>query len=130
MPTEVEAALSAGRSLSPERLVAAFQPHRYSRTEQLWSTFGHSFTDADVLFVTGIYSSGEAPREGITGKLVADVVVSANPDADVRYVPELDDLVDSLVDELQPGDLLMTLGAGDLTTIADRVLRGLEKKQL
>ena len=125
LPTEVEAALAAARSLSPKRLVAVFQPHRFSRTEQLWSTFGDSFTDADVLIVTGIYSSGEAPREGITGQLVAGVVSSSHPDADVRYVESLDDVVTALEAELVEGDLCLTLGAGDLTAIPDRVLANL-----
>ncbi len=128
LPTEVEAALSAGRSLAPDRLVAVFQPHRYSRTEQLWSTFGNSFTEADVLLVTGIYSSGEAPREGITGKLVANAVTDAHPELDVRYVESLEDVTAELVAELVPGDLCMTLGAGDLTTIADDILAGLASK--
>lgn len=126
LPTEVEAALAAGRSLGPGRVVAAFQPHRYSRTEQLWSTFGDSFTDADVLFVTGIYSSGEKPRPGITGELIVKVVSEAHPEADVRYVESLDDLIPAVVAELQAGDLFMTLGAGDLTNTPDEILAGLE----
>ncbi len=122
LPTEVAAALAGGRSTAPERLVAAFQPHRYSRTEQLWSTFTDSFNDADVLFVTGIYTAGEAPRPGISGRLIADDVSAAHPDLDVRYVEKLDDLVGDLADELTAGDLCMTLGAGDLTKIPDRVI--------
>ncbi|MEM8926510.1 MAG: UDP-N-acetylmuramate--L-alanine ligase [Actinomycetota bacterium] len=128
LPTEVEVAIAAGRSLGPDRLVAVFQPHRYSRTEQLWSTFADSFTGADVLVVTGIYSSGEQPRPGITGRLVADAVSDAHPEADVRYVETLDDAVALLGGELRAGDLCMTLGAGDLTTIPDRVLAALAER--
>lgn len=128
LPTEVEAALSAAKSLNPARLVAAFQPHRYSRTEQLWSTFGNSFGDADVLYVTGIYSSGEKPRPGITSQLIVDVVSEANPEADIRHVESLEDLTAALVAELRSGDLCITLGAGDLTTIPDKVLAGLEQR--
>ena len=128
LPTEVEAALAAARSLAPARLVAVFQPHRYSRTEQLWSTFADSFAEADVLFVTGIYSSGEAPREGITGGLIVDAVTAQHPDADVRYIEALDDLVDALDEELVEGDLCLTLGAGDLTTVPTTVLRRLEER--
>ncbi len=128
LPTEVEAALAAARSLAPQRLIAVFQPHRYSRTEQLWSTFSNSFTEADVLIVTGIYSSGEAPRPGITGALVADAVTSSNPEADVRYVESLDDVVEALAGELTAGDLCLTLGAGDLTAIPDQVLAKLEER--
>lgn len=129
LPTEVEAALAAAESLQPKRLVAVFQPHRYSRTEQLWSTFGDCFVLADVLFVTGIYSSGEKPRPGVTGELVADSVRSAHPDADVRYVEHLDDVVAQLVTELNEGDLCLTLGAGDLTTIPEHVLAALREER-
>jgi UDP-N-acetylmuramate--alanine ligase len=128
LPTEVEAALAAARSLSPSRVVAAFQPHRYSRTEQLWSTFGDAFTAADVLFVTGIYSSGETPRPGINAELIVQVVAEHHPDADVRHVESLDDLVPAMLAELRDGDLCITLGAGDLTRIPDRLLSGLQRR--
>ncbi len=126
LPTEVAAALAAGQSTNPGRLVAAFQPHRFSRTEQLWSTFTDSFGDADVLFVTGIYSAGEAPRPGINGKLIVDDVSASHPELDIRYVEELDDLVGALAAELRPEDLCMTLGAGDLTTLPDRIIAAIE----
>lgn len=128
LPTEVEAALAAAASLQPGRVVAVFQPHRYSRTEQLWSTFGDSFVLADVLIVTDIYSSGERPRPGVTGELVVNAVRSAHSEADVRYVAELGEVVDHLAGELRPGDLCLTLGAGDLTTIAEQVLAALEDR--
>jgi len=125
LPTEVQAALAAGRSTNPKRLVAVFQPHRYSRTEQLWDSFGTSFAEADELIVTGIYSSGEKPREGITGKLIADIVEKEDSSANVTYIESLDDVVTHLVATLIDGDLCMTLGAGDLTEIPDQVLKGL-----
>lgn len=128
LPTEVDAALQAAASTEPQRLIATFQPHRYSRTEQLWSSFTNSFVGADVLFVTGIYSSGEAPRPGISGSLIADDVAKAHPNADIRYVESLDDVVTALADELVPGDLCLTLGAGDLTTIPDRVIAAIEAR--
>ena len=126
LPTEVASALAAARSLGPQRIVTIFQPHRYSRTEQLWSTFTDSFTETDVLIVTGIYPSGEKPRPGVSGRLVADAVSTAHPEADVRYVETLDALPAVLIDELRPGDLCLTLGAGDLTTVPDVVLSRLE----
>ena len=128
LPTEVEAAIAAARSLEPERLVVAFQPHRYSRTEQLWSTFGDAFARSDVLFVTGIYPSGETPRPGITGELIVQVVTDHHPDADVRYVEALDDLPAALLAELRAGDLCLTLGAGDLTKVPDRLLPELRQR--
>ena len=128
LPTEVEAALSAAKSTKPQRLVTVFQPHRFSRTEQLWSSFGDSFTDADLLVVTGIYSSGEKPRPGITGDLISGLVMEKNPDSNVRYIEHLEDVVSFLVEELREGDLCMTLGAGDLTDVPDHVLKVLEGK--
>ncbi len=128
LPTEVMAALEGARSLGPDRLVAVFQPHRYSRTEQLWSTFGDAFVDADVLVVTGIYSAGEAQREGVGGHLIADLVASRHSDADVRHIEDLDDVVDMLASELRPGDLCLTLGAGDLTMVPDRLLARLQQR--
>ena len=126
LPTEVEAAIAAAQSLSPDRLVVAFQPHRYSRTEQLWSTFGDAFRGADVLFVTGIYSSGEAPRPGISGELITQIVTDQHPEQDVRYVEELDDLPAALLAELRSGDLCLTLGAGDLTRIPGELFEVLQ----
>jgi UDP-N-acetylmuramate--alanine ligase len=128
LATEVEAALSGAASLEPSRLVAVFQPHRYSRTQDLWNTFTMSFALADLLVVTGIYSSGEDPREGISGELIANDVRGNNPAADVRFIESLSDVTAFLVSELRSGDLCLTLGAGDLTNIADDVLAGLGRR--
>lgn len=129
MPSATSVGLAAARSLEPGRLVVVFQPHRYSRTEQLWNTFGDAFVNADVLFVTGIYSSGESPRPGISGELIADVVRQNHPDQDVRYVEDLADLPSVVVPELQAGDLCMTLGAGDLTAMPDVLIADLARGQ-
>ncbi len=130
LPTEVEAALAAARSTTNGRVVTVFQPHRYSRTEQLWSSFTNSFGDTDLLVITGIYSSGEKPRPGITGRLIADDVQAAHPDAEIRYVESLDDVATLLLAELRSGDLLMTLGAGDLTTLPTRLVPALENRSV
>jgi UDP-N-acetylmuramate--alanine ligase len=122
LPTEVRAALAAGRSGGWSRVVAVFQPHRYSRTQALWEEFATAFDQADVLVLTDIYPAGEAPRPGVTGELLLDAVSAARPDLAVRWAPTLDDVVDVLADELRSGDLCMTVGAGDVTTLADRVL--------
>lgn len=122
LPTEVRAALAAGRSGGWNRVVAVFQPHRYSRTEALWEEFATAFDDADLLVLTDIYPAGEAPRPGVTGELLLDAVRAARPGAELRWCPTLDDVVDTLCAELRPGDLCMTVGAGDVTTLADRVV--------
>jgi UDP-N-acetylmuramate--alanine ligase len=103
-------------------VVAVFQPHRYSRTEALWPDFADAFAGADVLVVTDIYPAGEPVRPGITGQLIVDAVQGAHPDREVRYAPSLDDAAAELQRILQPGDLCLTLGAGDLTTLPGRFL--------
>ncbi len=121
LPTEVAAALAAGRDTAPERLVAVFQPHRYSRLAALARQFGSSFVDADVLAVTDVYSAGETPIPGVSGKAVVDAVLADDPTRSVAYLPRREDLVAYLVGRLRPGDLCLTLGAGDLTTLPDEV---------
>jgi UDP-N-acetylmuramate--alanine ligase len=81
-----------------------------------------------VLLVTGIYSAGEAARPGISGRLIADDVARAHPEQDVSYVEGLDDVVATLGSVLRPGDLCLTLGAGDLTAVPDRVRAALEER--
>ncbi|MFZ6005972.1 MAG: UDP-N-acetylmuramate--L-alanine ligase [Actinomycetota bacterium] len=128
LPTEVSAALAAARAGAWRRVVCCFQPHRYSRTESLGHTFADAFVDADVLVVTDVYPAGEPPRPGVTGKLVLDAVLDAHPWAHVAWMPRLDDVVDYLVGTLGPGDLCITLGAGDLTSVPDRVLERLGRR--
>ena len=129
LPTEIAAALAAARAGEWRRVVCCFQPHRYSRTESLWRTFAHAFVDADLLVVTDVYPAGEAPRPGVTGKLIVDAVLDAHPWAQVAWIPSLDDAARYLVDRLRPGDLCVTLGAGDLTTLPDRLIALLEASE-
>lgn len=122
-PEKVAAALATARVGLPSRVVAVFQPHRFSRTEALWREFGPSLSDADVLIVTGIYAAGEPPRPGISGQLIAQAVRDARPGADVRYAETLDEAELILREELRAGDLCITLGAGDVTGLASRFLK-------
>jgi UDP-N-acetylmuramate--alanine ligase len=122
LPGEVAPALAAAVDGGWGRVVCVFQPHRYSRTEALWADFADAFAGADLLAVTEIYAAGEQPRPGVTGRLVADAVRDAHPGARVEWVPERADLVAFLRRELRPGDLCLTLGAGDLTTLPDELL--------
>ena len=128
LPTEVEAALAAAGDGGWGRVVCVFQPHRYSRTAALWQDFAQSFESADVVIVTDIYSSGETPRPGITGKLIVDAILDANPWASVAWMPRLDDAAAWLTAKLQEGDLCLTLGAGDLTGLPDQVIARLEHR--
>ncbi len=122
LPGEVAPTLAAAREGGWERIVCVFQPHRYSRTEALWADFADAFSDADVLVVTEIYAAGEPSRPGVTGRLVADAVRDAHPSARVAWVPDRAGVVDFLRAELRAGDLCLTLGAGDLTTLPDELL--------
>ena len=123
-PEKVAAALATARCGSWSRVVAVFQPHRYSRTEALWREFGPSLSEADLLIVTGIYAAGEQPRPGVSGSLIARAVRDLRPAADVRYVETLDEAELILREELRSGDLCITLGAGDVTNLASRFLKG------
>ena len=128
LPTEVAAALEAGASGPWRRVVAVFQPHRYSRTEALGRDFADAFGPADVLAVTDVYPAGEAPRPGVSGKLVVDALLDAHPWAEVAWLPTLDDVLHWLSATLRPGDLCLTLGAGDLTSLAPRIVAALEAR--
>jgi UDP-N-acetylmuramate--alanine ligase len=122
LPSEVRAMLAAARDGGWERVIAVFQPHRYSRTKALWQAFGDAFTDADVVIITDVYGAGEAPIPGVSGELVADAVREAHPGKDVRYVPGRHQLRQVIEELVQPGDLCFTLGAGDLTSLPDELL--------
>jgi UDP-N-acetylmuramate--alanine ligase len=123
LPTEVRAALAAARDGGWRRVVCVFQPHRFSRTAALWRDFADAFTGADLLVVTDIYASGEAPRPGVSGKLIVNAVLGAHPQSRVAYLPHRQNWAPYLRQVLRPGDLCLTLGAGDLTTLPDELLR-------
>lgn len=122
LPAEVEAALMTARAGGWNRVVATYQPHRYSRTEAHGREFANSFDAADVLVLTDIYPSGEAPRPGVTGRILLDAVNEADPGRAMHWQPKLDDVAGFLDEQLRPGDLCLTLGAGDLTTVPDQVI--------
>ena len=122
LPSEVRAALSAARDGGWQRVVAVFQPHRYTRTAELWEDFGPAFRGADVVVTTDVYGAGEAPKPGITGQLVADSVRRALPGVPVYYAAGRDELRRRVAALLEAGDLCCTLGAGDLTSLADELM--------
>ena len=125
-PTEIEATLAAAHSMFPAaRIVAAFQPHLYSRTRDFADAFGVSLASADLAYVTDVFPAREAPIPGITGETVVAALERAGL-REVRYVAEVGALPEALLDELRPGDVLLTLGAGSIEDVGQTVLDGLE----
>jgi UDP-N-acetylmuramate--alanine ligase len=122
LPTEVAAAIAAAKAGGWQRVVCAFQPHRYTRTAALWRDFGDAFSDADVLAVTDVYAAGQEPIPGVTGKLIVDAVLDDDPWRQVAWLPEREHLRRYLAGRLRPGDVCLTLGAGDLTSLPDELL--------
>jgi UDP-N-acetylmuramate--alanine ligase len=126
LPTEVAATLRAAREGGWRRVIAVFQPHRYTRTARLWRDFADAFVDADTVVLTDVYPAGEAPQPGVSGRLVLRAVLDAHPSQPLMYLPRRADIVDHALGFAHPGDVLLTLGAGDLTTVPDEWLRASE----
>jgi UDP-N-acetylmuramate--alanine ligase len=118
-PTEIAATVAAGRLGGWDRVLAVFQPHRYTRTAELAPQFGAPLAGADRVIVTDIYGAGETPQPGVNGRLVAEAVAAAG--GDVEYIPALADVTDRVGAELGPGDLVLLLGAGDVNSLADPI---------
>ncbi|HOK14027.1 MAG TPA: UDP-N-acetylmuramate--L-alanine ligase, partial [Candidatus Kapabacteria bacterium] len=116
-PTEVKAVLKAARNSWNRRIVAAFQPHTYTRTMHLHEQFAASFDDADVIIITDVYPAREQPIEGITGKLIADGAMKYGH-KNVLYIPTLDELRRQLSDILKDGDVFITIGAGNICNLS------------
>lgn len=121
LPSEIEAVIAAARLQNPKRLIVAFQPHRFSRTKELHEQFSESFNGSDEVIVTEIYPAGEAPIAGITAQLIVNDVEKNSPNQKISYIPNRNELVRYLANELQPGDTLLTLGAGDVTKLSDEL---------
>jgi UDP-N-acetylmuramate--alanine ligase len=122
-PTEVRATLSAARTLDARRIVACFQPHLFSRTRELAREFGRALTIADVVVVVDVYPARERAEDfpGVSGLLVAEATADAAPGRTVVWAPSFDDAERRLRDELGPGDVLLTLGAGNVDELAARL---------
>jgi len=127
-PTEVQASISAARNgWNEKRIVAVFQPHLYSRTQKMYQEFGLSFFDAEVLVVTDVYPSREEPIEGVNGKLIADTAKKYGH-RDVHYVEDKNQLPPKLEEISQPGDIIITMGAGDIYRYCEKFVTQLEKQ--
>ena len=118
-PTEIAATLAAARAHGGKRVVAVFQPHRYTRTASHWRSLGESLGTADVVVLTDVYGAGEVAIPGVTGKLVVDALAEAWPGTRAIYLPHRADLASFLAREVREGDLVLTMGAGDVTMVAE-----------
>jgi len=124
-PTEIAAVIAAARAGLDRRVVVVFQPHRYSRTRDLLDDFGTTLGGADEIVLTDIYAAGEAPIAGVTAEVVEQVVrKSGRP---VTLVKTLDDIPAAVARLAKPNDLVITLGAGSIGTMPDRILAELRR---
>jgi len=121
-PSEVDAAIAAALETASGRVIAAFQPHLYSRTRYLSHEFAVALSRADAVCVTEIYASREEPVEGVSGKLVVDALAEVRPGATVGWTPRLDDAVSFVAARAEPGDVAVTIGAGDIDSAARRLV--------
>ncbi len=125
LPGEVAAVLATAREGGWGRIVCVYQPHRYTRTATLWRDFGMAFAAADLVVFTEVYAAGEQARPGISGKLLVDSLLTAEPYKRVAWFPHRRELRSYLERELRPGDLCLTLNAGDLTTLPAELIGAL-----
>ncbi len=123
-PTEIAATLQTARSIRPKRLVVLFQPHRYTRTKMLQDDFGKVLQVADKVFVADVYPASETPIEGISGATIVEAMRRHGP-VEARYLPELAKAHHTVGNMLQPGDLLLTLGAGNVHEAGTKITRDL-----
>ena len=126
-PTEVSATLRAIKNGWDRRLVAVFQPHLYSRTQDLYEDFARSFLISDVLLVTDVYPAREEPIAGVTGELITNMAKSMGHE-NVYWVEDKKRLVAAMKALVEPGDLVITMGAGDIWRICDKYAAMLEKE--
>jgi UDP-N-acetylmuramate--alanine ligase len=123
-PAEIQATLDAAKNGFGRQVIAVFQPHRYTRTRALLPEFSTAFYQADRVFVTEIYPAGEAPIEGVSGRQIADGV-TGHGHRHVTYVADKSDLAGAVLAAAQPGDLVVTLGAGDIWRVGEDILEHL-----
>jgi UDP-N-acetylmuramate--alanine ligase len=127
-PTEIKATVGAAREAGFDRVWVVFQPHRYTRTEALAREFASAFDQADRVVMMDVYSAGETPIPGVTGKTLVDAVLSHKPRTRMAYLPHRTEVPLFLARELREGDLVMTMGAGDVTVMGPEIARALAAK--
>ena len=127
VPTELEVTLDVARRTDHRRVLAVFQPHRYSRTLALWKELGASLVGADVIVVTDVYGAAQDPIPGVTGKLVVEGIARTALHRRVIYLPHRNDVVEFLAREVREGDLVLTMGCGDVWMLGDAAIERIEE---
>ncbi len=127
-PTEIQATLSAAKEMFPDRrIIAVFQPHRYSRVSTLFEEFSKSFNIPDITFITDIYSAGEKPIKGITGKTLVDKIREESQ-KDVFYCKDINECFKAVTSTIKDNDVILVLGAGNITQLSNRLSDYLKSK--
>lgn len=124
-PTEIKATLEAARNLGDHRVVVIFQPHRYTRTNYCFEEFARSFYQADLLILSSIYSAGEEPIEGVTSERLVESIKSYGH-KNVRLIADLSDIAPSIRSEIAAGDLVITMGAGNVWKAGEQLLQSFQ----
>jgi len=127
-PTETTATLSGIRAGWDRRLVVVFQPHLFSRTRDFYQEFGRSFLNTDVFICTDVYPAREEPIEGVTGKLISDITEKFGH-KDVHYIADKNEVPEYLMSIIKDGDIVVTMGAGDIWKSGNKLVELLEKKR-
>jgi len=122
-PTEIQVTLAAARRFAADgRLIVIFQPHRYSRTQAFAAAFAAALDVADRAILLEVYAASEKPIEGVTAKLITSQMKNG------EYIPNFVEVTDSVIGMAQPGDVIMTLGAGDVSSLAPIIVDGLNRR--
>ena len=127
-PTEIIATLNSIKENTDRRIVAVFQPHLYSRTRDFFDEFGRSFFQSDILLVTPIYPARERPIPGISGKMIADAAIQSGH-RHVHYIESNADIVKNMKSHCQPGDIIVTMGAGNIYQYGEEFLKNVPENQ-
>jgi UDP-N-acetylmuramate--alanine ligase len=122
LPPEVDATIRAAREVGYDRVVAVFQPFRYARTAIMWQEFADAFVAADQVVLTDVCGFHEQPVPGVTGELLVHAVLDAHPATPMLYVPHRGELATLVARHARPGSVILTLGGGDITTLADELV--------
>ena len=124
-PTEIKATLAAAKNMGYERIIAVFQPHRYSRTQALFSEFTDSFLDSDQMIMNKIYAASEDPIPGVSGEILANAIREKHH-GQVDYYDTREEILVDLIGRVKPGDLVIMIGAGNLRQVGLQLVETLQ----